>query len=140
MFAQIVNHWYLYLIETKHTNKVNVMEFSKEALNVTQLLINSLQEGINLQTYYCFQPEEAKHVIRVLDLFCDTRLRYISVSFFNNPKMDQTIALKVYKKGLGYEKDLITFLDKEVHDFISNDVDIDRTPHNLRELFLDNFL
>ena len=25
MFAQIVKHWYLYLIETKHTNKVNIM-------------------------------------------------------------------------------------------------------------------
>ncbi len=116
------------------------MEMSEKALNVTQLLINSLKEGVNLSRHYIFTPEEAKHILRVLDLFSDTRYRYINVSFFYNPDQDKSVSLKVFKKPFGQSYDLINYNDNRVRDFLSNHVKVDRTPQKLKMLAVANFL
>lgn len=112
---------------------------SKEALNTTQLLVNSLKEGINLNTHYCFTPEEAKHVLRVLDLFCDYKRHHIYASFFYNPKVDKTVCLKVFKTNICYPKPLINYQSEEVEHFLKT-VKLNRTPEELRSLVFNNFL
>ncbi|AGH31917.1 hypothetical protein VPIG_00059 [Vibrio phage PWH3a-P1] len=115
------------------------MECSQSFINLSQVVINSLKEKINLDTYYCFaKPEEAKQLLRVLDLFCDVNMAYVEVSFYNDPEKDQTIALKVFKKPFGYDYPLIKYLDSEVENFL-DDIKITKTPESLRELVKTNF-
>ena len=115
------------------------MECTKEFLNVSQVMINSLKEGINLDRYYLFKPNEAKHLLRILDLFCDKRTHYIDVSFWNDKNKDQTIAIKIIKKPFGYDIPLIKYLDFEVDVFLNN-IKITKTPKGLRELVRINFI
>ena len=96
------------------------MKVTKEFLNVTQLLLNSLTEGINLQTYYLFTPYEARQLIRALDTIFTGNMRHVWVSFYYNPKMDQTVSFKVFKTNLGYSRPLINYLNDEVKDFLNS--------------------
>ena len=115
------------------------MECSKGFINLSQVVINTLKEGVNLGTYYCFRdPMEAKQLIRILDLFCDIELKYVEVSFYNDPSKDQTIALRVFKKPFGNNKCLIHYLDSDVKKFIG-DLKVTKTPLELRNLVRDNF-
>ncbi|QFR59079.1 hypothetical protein 2018Mat167_0100 [Vibrio phage ICP1] len=115
------------------------MKYDQGFINLSQVVINSLKEGINKGSYFCFRdPSEAKQLIRVLDLFCDIELKYIQVSFYNDPEKDQTITLRVFDKPLGSDKNLIEYLDQEIKDYIDN-LKITNTPENLRLLVRDNF-
>ena len=101
-------------------------------------MINSLKENINLDRYYCFKPEEAKQLLRVIDLFYTGR-NYLSVSFFNNHEKDQTIAIKVFTRDLKYNnKPNVVYLDNNVKSFLSK-ISIDKTPIKLRLLIESNF-
>ena len=115
------------------------MECTAEFLNVSQIMINSLKEGINMNTYFCFKPEEAAHLIRIIDLFCDTRSRYIEVSFYNDPEKDQTIGIKVCKQWTPNHKPLITYFDQDVKGFLTS-FKITKTEKPLRELVKINFI
>lgn len=115
------------------------MECSKSFLNLSQVVVNSLKEGLHIGSYYCFsKPEEAKHLIRILDLFCDVTRNYVEVSFYNDPDKDKIIALRVFNKQLGSNKPLIAYLDNDVEKFLS-DVKIGKTPDGLREIVRVNF-
>lgn len=115
------------------------MQCSKDFLNVTQVFLNSLKEGINLNRYYLFKPDEAKHLLSMLGMFCDVTMRYIEVSFYYDPKKNQTIALKVFKKPMGYNYNLIKYLDTDVENYL-NTINISQTPDELRKLVIMNFL
>ena len=116
------------------------MECSKGFINLSQVVINSLREGLHLGTYYCFsKPEEVKHLLRVLDLFCDVEFNYLEVSFYNDPDKDKTIALRVFNKQFGSNKPLISYLDEDVEKFLVS-VKIGKTPEGLRELVRVNFI
>lgn len=115
------------------------MECSKGFINLSQVVINSLKESVNIGTYYCFRdPMEAKQLIRILDLFCDIKLKYIEVSFYNDPRKDQTIALRVFDKHLGSDKNFIHYLDNEVKVLLDS-LKVTKTPEALRLLVRDNF-
>lgn len=79
-----------------------------------------------------------KQLIRVLDLFCDIELKYIEISFYNDPEKDQTIALRVFKKPFGSNKNLIEYLDHDIKNYEEN-LKVTSTPEALRELVRDNF-
>lgn len=116
------------------------MKVSQKIIDVSQVMINSLKEGINLQRYYCFKPEEAKHILRIIDLFY-TGKNYLSVSFFNNPEKDQTIAIKVFTRDLKYNnKANIEYLNNSdnVEEFLKG-IKIGKTPNELRQLTACNF-
>lgn len=115
------------------------MKITKGFINLSQVVVNSLVEGVNLGTYYCFRdPREAKQLIRILDIFCDIELRYVEVSFYNESSKDQTIALRVFQKPLGSDKDLIHYLDNDVKNFIDS-LKVTNTPPELRVFVRDNF-
>ena len=104
------------------------MVCSKGFVNLSQVVINTLKEGLHIGTYYCFRdPSEAKQLIRILDLFCDIKLRYIEVSFYNDPSKDQTIALRVFKKPFGSDKNLIEYLDHDIKNYMEN-IKVSSTP------------
>lgn len=115
------------------------MKTTERFLNVSQSLITTLKEGSNLQTNYLFQPEEAKHLIRLLDLFCNTKRFYINVSFYYNPKVDKTLNLRVYNKPFGYHKELVNYLSGEEKVTLDS-IKIGKTPDDLRFLILKNFM
>lgn len=115
------------------------METSQEFLNVSQLLINTLTEGANINRHYLFQPEEASQIIRLLDLFCDVKRRYIKVSFYYNPVKDKTLSLKVHDKPFGSSVGLINYLSEEEKK-LTDSYKITKTPQGLRKLIVLNFL
>jgi hypothetical protein len=116
------------------------MECSKGFINLSQVVINTLKEGTHLETYFCFRnPIEAKQLVRILDLFCDIELKYIEISFYNDPRKDQTIALRVFNKPLGSAKNFIHYLDNDVKKFIDT-LKVTKTPEALRSLVRNNFL
>lgn len=115
------------------------MERSQGFINLSSVVINNLQEGKTLGTYYLFHDvKEVKQLINVLNLFCKARLNYIEVSFYNNPELDTTIALRVLKVPFGYHKDLVTYLDNDVRGLLDK-TEITLAPIELRRLVVDKF-
>lgn len=115
------------------------MERSQGFVNLSNVVIDKLQEGKNLGVYYLFHDvREVKQLINVLNLFCKVRLNYIEVSFYNNPELDATIALRVLKVPFGYHRDLVTYLDDDVR-YLLGSTELTLAPIGLRRLVMDKF-
>ena len=105
--------------------------------DVAQMLITALKTGSSTETYFCFQPEEAKQITTILYLYYTGRNQVLT-SFFNNPEKDKTVAFRVIKNDLWNNKGVVRYLSTDVEQELEN-IETKKFPKNIRDLILYNF-